>query len=325
MIDADAHPSVDLGRAALSGLSRRDRRVERRRRTGRPATGSPAGSARAPLDALIAAILDRCRRSATSTAAALGESVDGYVIDRPMSPRAAIEPLALAYAFDAGEVDGMLRFRPRGGEPRRRARRGRSACCRTDRAPARLTRAQETELAARGLARLHRAGSDYRRAAATSRRLVGGAARSAPCRSRGGDERRRGRAARRHLAAGSVGRPRERRVRAAAEPARARRRRRGRARRSAGAGRLLEIARHRRYRRPRGARAVDRSGRVRPAARAAAPARRRCRRRRSGRCMRCVLDLPTLDGGRAAGPAAARGVRRSVAGRGRGLALGRRR
>ena len=38
-------------------------------------------------------------------------------IDRPMSPRAAIEPLALAYAFDAAEAAGTLAFRQRGGAP----------------------------------------------------------------------------------------------------------------------------------------------------------------------------------------------------------------
>ena len=34
-----------------------------------------------------------------------------------MAPRAMLEPLALAYAFDAVEQDGVLRFRPRGGAP----------------------------------------------------------------------------------------------------------------------------------------------------------------------------------------------------------------
>ena len=46
-----------------------------------------------------------------------GEGPDGYMIDRPMAPRAAIEPLALAYAFDAAEDGGQLAFRPRGGAP----------------------------------------------------------------------------------------------------------------------------------------------------------------------------------------------------------------
>ena len=32
-----------------------------------------------------------------------------------MSPRAAIEPLTLAYAFDASEQGSLIRFCPRGG------------------------------------------------------------------------------------------------------------------------------------------------------------------------------------------------------------------
>ena len=93
-------PSVDLGRAALSGISRRDRRLERRRRTGRPGTGSPAGSA-ARRSMRWSARCSTMPASATPTSRRCGESRDGYVIDRPMSPRAVIEPLALAYAFDA--------------------------------------------------------------------------------------------------------------------------------------------------------------------------------------------------------------------------------
>lgn len=37
--------------------------------------------------------------------------VQGYVVDRPMSPRAAIEPLAAAFHFDAVESEGVIRFR----------------------------------------------------------------------------------------------------------------------------------------------------------------------------------------------------------------------
>jgi hypothetical protein len=37
--------------------------------------------------------------------------VAGYVVDRPMSPRAAIEPLAAAFHFDAIESEGLIRFR----------------------------------------------------------------------------------------------------------------------------------------------------------------------------------------------------------------------
>ena len=131
----------------------------------------------APLEALVGAILtdagvDGLRR------AALGEGADGYVIDRPMSPRAAIEPLASAYAFDAAEVAGTLRV------PAARRRAGRGAWRRRPgaagkRAPFRLTRAQETELPREVSLGFTDGGADYRRSVATSRRLVG--ARRAPC------------------------------------------------------------------------------------------------------------------------------------------------
>lgn len=44
-------------------------------------------------------------------------TVDGFVIDRVMSPRQAIEPLMLAYFFDAAETEGTLRFRHMGNDP----------------------------------------------------------------------------------------------------------------------------------------------------------------------------------------------------------------
>ena len=67
-----------------------------------------------PLDALVAAMLADSGVTGADTSD-LGEGPDGYVVDRPMSPRAMLDPLALAFAFDAAEQDGMLRFRQRGG------------------------------------------------------------------------------------------------------------------------------------------------------------------------------------------------------------------
>ncbi len=141
--------------------------------TGHWLTGRLGG---APLDALVATILDDAEIGDFDSSA-LRESVDGYVIDRPMSPRAAIEPLALAYAFDAGEVDGKLVFRQRGGEVRAEIAED-DLLLPEDRAPARLVRAQETELAREVSLSFTDSGSDYRRSAVTSRRLVGGAART---------------------------------------------------------------------------------------------------------------------------------------------------
>ena len=141
--------------------------------TGHWLTGRLGG---APLDALIAAsILDDAGIS-DSDSSALTEIVDGYVVDRPMPPRAAIEPLALAYAFDAGEADGKLFFRQRGGEVRAELSED-DLLLPADRAPARLVRAQETELSREVSLSFTDGSADYRRSAVTSRRLTGGAAR----------------------------------------------------------------------------------------------------------------------------------------------------
>jgi hypothetical protein len=103
---------------------------------------------------------------------ALGEGPDGYYIDRPMSPRAAIEPLAQGFAFDAAEAGAQLVFRPRGGAPVIELTV--DDCVLPDRgAPLRLTRAQETELPREVALGFVDGRSDYRRGAASSRRLVG--------------------------------------------------------------------------------------------------------------------------------------------------------
>lgn len=47
----------------------------------------------------------------------LGGTVDGFVIDRIMSPRQAIEPLALSYFFDAVETEGRILFAHEATQP----------------------------------------------------------------------------------------------------------------------------------------------------------------------------------------------------------------
>ncbi|MEJ0076021.1 MAG: glycoside hydrolase/phage tail family protein [Alphaproteobacteria bacterium] len=130
----------------------------------------------APLDALVGKILDDAGVGDYDVAT-LGEGPDGYVIDRPMSPRAAIEPLTLAYAFDASEQGSVIRFRPRGGVPVAALTED-DLVLPDDAAPVRLTRAQETELPREISIGYTDSETDYRRAAVTSRRLVGGAARA---------------------------------------------------------------------------------------------------------------------------------------------------
>jgi hypothetical protein len=93
-----------------------------------------------------------------------------------MPPRAMLDPLALAYAFDASEDGGTLRFRPRGGSPVIELSED-DLVLPEDAAPFRLVRAQETELPREVSLGFTDLGADYRRSSATSRRLVGGAAR----------------------------------------------------------------------------------------------------------------------------------------------------
>jgi hypothetical protein len=141
--------------------------------TGHWLTGRLGG---APLDALVGAILDDVGIG-NYDVTSLGEGPDGYVIDRPMSPRAAIEPLTLAYAFDASDQGSVIRFRPRGRDPVVALTED-DLVLPDDAAPVRLTRAQETELPREISIGYTDSETDYRRAAVASRRLVGGAARA---------------------------------------------------------------------------------------------------------------------------------------------------
>ena len=91
-----------------------------------------------------------------------------------------------------------------------------------------------------------------------------------------------------------------------------------------GRRRLIELQEIVRHRKPRDQGAFDRSGGVRLAARRRRACARRRSRRRSGRCMRWCSICRRLTIRAAAGADAARGVRRSMAGAGGGLELGRR-
>lgn len=130
----------------------------------------------AQLEGLVTAICADAGSGAID-ASALGDGPDGYIIDRPMPPRAAIEPLALAYAFDAAEQGGTLTFRPRGGAPVVELGEDDLVLPREG-APARLVRMQESELPREIAIGFSDLGADYRRAAAMSRRLAGASSRS---------------------------------------------------------------------------------------------------------------------------------------------------
>ncbi|OZA79562.1 MAG: hypothetical protein B7X76_09070, partial [Azorhizobium sp. 39-67-5] len=125
----------------------------------------------APLNALVAAICAD-HGIAGIDADALEGVVDGYVVDQPMSARAAIEPLARAFAFDATEQDGRIVFRPRGGATV--AVLGEAdLVARDDAAPLVLTRTQETELPLEVQLSFGDGGADFRHGTVSSRRLAG--------------------------------------------------------------------------------------------------------------------------------------------------------
>lgn len=127
----------------------------------------------APLDVLV----EQLARDSDVTgidASALRGGCDGYVVDRPMAPRAMIEPLAVAYAFNATAADGALRFIPRGGEVVAEFSED-DLVAPEQGGLAQVVRAQETELPRQIGIGFSDALADYRRGAVTSRKLVGGA------------------------------------------------------------------------------------------------------------------------------------------------------
>ncbi|AZO78334.1 MULTISPECIES: glycoside hydrolase/phage tail family protein [unclassified Bosea (in: a-proteobacteria)] len=102
--------------------------------------------------------------------------VDGYVLDRPISARQALEPLAQAFGFDAVMSSGKLAFRGRAATVAR-ALSADDLVLDRDGQPFELRRAQESELP-RELRLVHIDGNeDYRQATARSRRLAGAARR----------------------------------------------------------------------------------------------------------------------------------------------------
>ncbi len=104
--------------------------------------------------------------------------VTGYVIDRVMSGRDALQPLELAYFFDSLESTGRIAFRQRGAEPAVAVlvedglvERQAGAELLT------LTRGQETDLPASAKITYISSAGDYRQAIAEARRITGASGR----------------------------------------------------------------------------------------------------------------------------------------------------
>jgi hypothetical protein len=131
----------------------------------------------APLGELVAAMLDDSSAEPCDTARLRGVS-DGYVIDRPMSARAAIEPLSSFFTFDAVEEGGVLVFRPRGGGAIANLSED-DLVVEGDHPDCRFVRAQESELPVQIALGFTEVFGDFRRGAVLSRRLAGASRREA--------------------------------------------------------------------------------------------------------------------------------------------------
>lgn len=125
----------------------------------------------ASLDRLVGAILADFGLPAADELRIDGFA-DGYVLDRPMSARAALEPLAALFGFDAVMSGGRLRFHGRGGRVAR-ALSPEDWLPDRDGSPFQLRRAQDTELPCELRLGFSDGQHDYRAAAARSRRLAG--------------------------------------------------------------------------------------------------------------------------------------------------------
>jgi len=133
--------------------------------------------ASAPLAETVARLLDDYGFAAHD-AGALNGTVPGYVIDRVIAARDALEPLELAYFFDALESGGEIVFRHRGAEPEAIDVRDEDLV-ETGAGSALLTliRGQETELPASAKVRFISASADYGQAVAEARRIAGASGR----------------------------------------------------------------------------------------------------------------------------------------------------
>ncbi|WP_454657661.1 baseplate multidomain protein megatron [Bosea beijingensis] len=130
-----------------------------------------------PVDRLVAKLLADFGLPLADRIAVDG-FVDGYVLDRPLSARQALEPLAQSFGFDAIMSAGALRFEGRGGKVARLLGPDDLVPDR-DGEPFTLRRSQETELPLELRLGFSDSEADYRSAAARSRRLAGAARREA--------------------------------------------------------------------------------------------------------------------------------------------------
>ena len=131
-----------------------------------------------PLDRLVAAILNDS--GVANVAAALPPIqgfLDGYVLDRTLSARGALEPLATLFGFDGAVSGGVIRFAPRASRPVRALTEADLVANKEGRF-IELTRAQESDLPREIATSFIDSENDYRSAAVYSRRIEGYARRA---------------------------------------------------------------------------------------------------------------------------------------------------
>ena len=140
---------------------------------GRSDIGSAGVLAAVALGALLQRILDDYGFSQSDTHAVSG-TVPGFVIDRIMSARDALQPLELAYFIDALESEGRIVFRQRAGTTTGLTLTSADLVeTRADAALAHITRAQETDLPAAAKVTYIASTGTYPQAVAEARRIGG--------------------------------------------------------------------------------------------------------------------------------------------------------
>ncbi len=113
-------------------------------------------------------------------ASALEGLVPGYVVDRIMAPRDALQPLELAYFFDSLESGGKIKLRHRGADAAVAIITEASAVeAKPGSALVTLTRGQETDLPGAAKISFISTDGDYSQAVAEARRLTGASGRIA--------------------------------------------------------------------------------------------------------------------------------------------------
>jgi hypothetical protein len=131
-----------------------------------------------PLTTLVETLAGDFLPGTTSLSVAVDGFIDGYVVDRPMSARAAIEPLSNLFGFDAVASGGALRFASHFGKAAYEIGLDGLVPAK-DGTLVRLVRAQESELPHELSIAFSDSDSDYQPASVLSRRLEASSQRDA--------------------------------------------------------------------------------------------------------------------------------------------------